>query len=205
MNPVKLKYYPFMISLNKCTGSCNVLSPKICVPKETKDINVKAFNMITNKDEAKAMTEHISCDSKCKFNLTTCNSNQKWNKKTCQCECKDYRKCKRDYGWNPSTCICENSKYLKSVAETSVTECDEIVIFVGKLSTKKTITIATKKTNTIVANVKITDSINCHNRNVRDSYILHTVLLVIILLLIIIIICYYAKQKMYNIKWKIVK
>ena len=61
MNPVELKYYPFMISLNKCTGSCNVLSPKICVPKEAKDINVKAFNMI-NKYEAKAMTEHISCD-----------------------------------------------------------------------------------------------------------------------------------------------
>ena len=28
MNPVELKYYPFMISLNKCTRSCNVLSPK---------------------------------------------------------------------------------------------------------------------------------------------------------------------------------
>ena len=24
MNPVELKYYPFMISLNKCTGSCSV-------------------------------------------------------------------------------------------------------------------------------------------------------------------------------------
>ena len=23
-NPVKLKYYPFMISLDKCIGSCNV-------------------------------------------------------------------------------------------------------------------------------------------------------------------------------------
>ena len=36
MNPVELKYYPFVISLNKCTGSCNVLSSKICVPKETR-------------------------------------------------------------------------------------------------------------------------------------------------------------------------
>ena len=42
LNPVELKYYPFMISLYKYTGSCNVLCPKICVPKETKDINVKA-------------------------------------------------------------------------------------------------------------------------------------------------------------------
>ena len=32
------------------------------------------------------MTEHISCDCKCKFNSTTCNSNEKWNDKTCQCE-----------------------------------------------------------------------------------------------------------------------
>ena len=88
LNPVELKYYPFMIILNKYTGSCNVLSPKVRVPKETKDINVKAFNMITNKNEAKAMTEHISCDCKCKFNSTTCNSNQKWNNKTCQWECK---------------------------------------------------------------------------------------------------------------------
>ena len=52
MNPVEPNYYPFMISLNKCTRSCNVLSPKIRVPKETKHIYVKAFNMITNKDEA---------------------------------------------------------------------------------------------------------------------------------------------------------
>ena len=83
MNPNELEYYPF---INKCTGSCNVLSPKICVPKETKDINVKAFNIITNKDEAKAMIEHISCDCKCKFNSTTCNSKRKWNNKTCQCK-----------------------------------------------------------------------------------------------------------------------
>ena len=106
MNPVDLMHYPFKISLNKCTGSCNVLSPKMCVPKETKCINVKEFNMITNKDEAKAMKEHISCDCKYKFNSATCNSEQKWNNKTCQCECK-----------NPSTCICQNSKYLKSIAD----------------------------------------------------------------------------------------
>ena len=68
MNPNE---HPFMISLNQCVGSCNVLSPKICVSKETKDINAKAFKMITNKDEAKAMTVHISCDCKCKFDSTT--------------------------------------------------------------------------------------------------------------------------------------
>ena len=65
MNLNELKYYPFIISLKKFTGSCNVCKvviSKICIPKETKDINVKAFNMITNKDETKAMTEHILCN-----------------------------------------------------------------------------------------------------------------------------------------------
>ena len=59
INPNELKYYLVMISLNKFTGSYNVLSPKKYFPKETKDIHVKAFNMITNKDEAKAMKEHM--------------------------------------------------------------------------------------------------------------------------------------------------
>ena len=30
LNP-ECKYYPFMISLDQCNGSCNVLSPKLCV------------------------------------------------------------------------------------------------------------------------------------------------------------------------------
>ena len=84
LNPVDLKYYPFMINLDRCTGNCNVLSPKLCVPKETKHINVKTFNTIKSKYEAREMKKHISCDCKCKFNSTTCNSNRKWNNKTCQ-------------------------------------------------------------------------------------------------------------------------
>ena len=60
-----------MTSLDKCSGSFNVISPKICVLKKTKDINVNIFNMIKNKNEATTMAKHISCDCKCKFNSTT--------------------------------------------------------------------------------------------------------------------------------------
>ena len=83
-----------MISLDKCMGSCNVLSSKICVLKETKDINVKALNMLTNKNEAKTMKKiffHVIVNA----NSTICNSDQKWDNKTCQCECKNCRKCKK--------------------------------------------------------------------------------------------------------------
>ena len=73
LNPVELKQYSCMISLEKRNGSCNVLSPKICVLKKTKDINVKIFHQLTNKTEAKTMIKHISCTCKLKFNTTTCN------------------------------------------------------------------------------------------------------------------------------------
>ena len=130
------------------------------------------------------MTEHISCDCKCTLNITTCNSDQNWNNRTCQCECKNYCKCKENY----STCICENSKYSKIIFDTSVTDCDKIVIVIDIISTKKT--------NTIATNVTSTASINWHSNIVRDCYILHTVLLVIILILASTIICfYYAKEK----------
>ena len=59
LNPVELKYNALMISLDECTGNCNVFSQNICVSKETKDINMKAFNIIINKNEAKTMTKHI--------------------------------------------------------------------------------------------------------------------------------------------------
>ena len=58
------EYYLFMIIWDKCTESCNVWTPKTCVPKETKDRNIKAFNILTNKNEAKTMMGHISCNFK---------------------------------------------------------------------------------------------------------------------------------------------
>ena len=86
-----------MISLHKCSESCNVSSPKMYFPKETKDRNVKTFNMITNKNDAKAITVHILCYWKWKLNSTICKSNQKWHNKTCQYESESYRMCKEQF------------------------------------------------------------------------------------------------------------
>ena len=102
LNPAELKYYQFMINLNKCTGICNVLSPNIYVPNEAKRINVKAFNMMKNKNKAEPMAEYISCDWKCKDNSAVCNSNQKWNNKTCEFEYQTYPTCKKDCNLNPN-------------------------------------------------------------------------------------------------------
>ena len=76
---------------------------------------------------------------------------------------------------------------IKSIVDTSVTTCDEIISVMD--------IAPTKMKNTIARNV----SINSYDKKVRckiDCYILHTVLLVIKLLLIITIIChYYAKYR----------
>ena len=144
--------------------------------------------MIINKDESKATTDHISCDSKYTFNDTTYNSKQKRNNKKCKCECKNYCECKDNYCWSPVTCVCENSKDLKSVTDTIVTKCDEIIIFTDNLSTKKT--------NTVTTNVRSTVLTNCQSRKVRNCCIFYTLLLAIILTLIILLISnHYVKQK----------
>ena len=115
LNPVEFKYYPFMINLDKCNGSCNViddLSTEIHFPTKTKSVNVKVFNIIIRINEAKTLAKHNFCDCKWNFDCTTCNLNQKWNNETCQCECKNYYTCKKDYSWNLSLCICENDKSI---------------------------------------------------------------------------------------------
>ena len=55
-NPVELKYYPFMISLDNCNENCNSVNNlplRICVLVERSDANIEVFNMITNRTEAK--------------------------------------------------------------------------------------------------------------------------------------------------------
>ena len=51
-----------MIILDKFSENCNIVSPKECVPKKIKDISVKVFDEMKNRNEAKVMIKHISCD-----------------------------------------------------------------------------------------------------------------------------------------------
>ena len=63
-------------------------------------------------------------------------------------------------------------------------ECDKIITIMDYVSTKKK--------NVIATNFTSTTSINCHNKEVRDCYIIHSVLLVIMFLLIIVIFIFYS-------------
>ena len=212
LNPIELNYYQFMFSLDKCNGSCNAvddLSAKICIPIKTKDINVKAFNTIAIIYEAKTLVKHIPCDCKSQFNSATCNTNQKWNNETCQCRCKMCRKCKKDYRRNPSTCICENGKYLRSIADTSVIVCDEVINASDIAPTKMTNNISANVTNTLPTNVMSNVPTKFSNKKVRytmDCYNLHIVLLVIMLLFMFAITCHhYSKHEFLKVRTKIAR
>ena len=65
LNPTELHYYPFMVSLDRCNGSCNTIvdpSARICVLNKTENVNLNAFNMITRINESKKLLIHILCD-----------------------------------------------------------------------------------------------------------------------------------------------
>ena len=49
---------------------------KLCVSNKTEHLKVSMFNMITEVDESKTLTKHMSCECKFKFDRTKCNSNQ---------------------------------------------------------------------------------------------------------------------------------
>ena len=62
LNPVEVNYHLFMISLDLCNGSCNVvhdLFANICLPSITKNVNVKVFKTKTRIKEVKALIKHI--------------------------------------------------------------------------------------------------------------------------------------------------
>ena len=55
---------------------------------KTEDLNLSMFNMITGINQSKTLTNHISCQCKCRFDGKKCNSDQWLNNDKCRCECK---------------------------------------------------------------------------------------------------------------------
>ena len=77
-NTQEFHYYPFSVKLDRCARSCNTindLSDKACAPNKTEALNLNVFNLITEVNESKTLTKHISCKCKCKFDETKCQIN----------------------------------------------------------------------------------------------------------------------------------
>ena len=85
----ELHCYASAVNLDRCARSLNThddLSNKVCIPNETTDLNLHVLNMITEIDESRTLTKHISCKCECKFEGRKCSLNQKWRNDKCRCE-----------------------------------------------------------------------------------------------------------------------
>ena len=55
-----LCYYPFVVNLDRCIGSCNTLddlSNRVWVPNKIEHLNLNVFNMIIGINESKISTK----------------------------------------------------------------------------------------------------------------------------------------------------
>ena len=58
INSNEPSFYPYSILVNKCIGNCNNINDpyaKLCVPDVAKNVNIKAFNLMSKANE----TRHI--------------------------------------------------------------------------------------------------------------------------------------------------
>ena len=88
-NPI---FYPFSIKTSKCSDNCNNINNpyvQICVPNAIKDLNVKAFNLMSRTNETRFIEWYETCKYKCRLDVIVCNNKQPWNKNKCRCECKE--------------------------------------------------------------------------------------------------------------------
>ena len=61
-------FFPFSIKTSKCSGSCNNINDpyaKLCVPDVVKNLNVRAFNLISRTNETRLIKWHET--RKCKM------------------------------------------------------------------------------------------------------------------------------------------
>ena len=74
----ELHSYSFAVTLIRCIGSCTILDDvpnEVFILHKTEHLNINVFNMITEINESKIVTKHISCECKFEFDGRKCNSN----------------------------------------------------------------------------------------------------------------------------------
>ena len=72
--------FPYKVGVDRCIGSCNDkdnLFLKFCLTDSIKNISVKSFDLISNKNVLKNISFHKSCKCGCLLYEKVCNNLQK--------------------------------------------------------------------------------------------------------------------------------
>ena len=75
-------FYTYSALVDKDSGSCNDINipyAKLCVPDIVKDMNIKAFNLMSRTNETRHVTWHETCGCKCRLDASVCNDKQRWS------------------------------------------------------------------------------------------------------------------------------
>ena len=143
--------FPYKIGVDRCIGSCNDKDNpflKFCFPDFIKNINVKSFDLLSNKNVLKNISFHQSCKCGCLLDKKVCNNLQKWNKGECKCECLKIKDCGIGYSWNVNNCRCEMKKLAALTEFERFLETEKCDVETDKIKNvfpeNKTITLITK-------------------------------------------------------------
>ena len=85
----------------------------MCVPDIVKNLNGRAFNLLSRTNETRHIEWHETCKCKCRLDAIVCNYKQRGNDDKYRCECKeliDKGVCDKGFIWNPSNCERECDK-----------------------------------------------------------------------------------------------
>ena len=103
-----LWFFLFSNKISKCSSGCNNINDpygKLCVPNVVKNLNVRAFNLMSRTNKMWYIEWHETCKWKCRLDGRFCDNKQSWNEDKCRCECKeliDKAICNKEFIWNPS-------------------------------------------------------------------------------------------------------
>ena len=85
-------FFPFSIKTSECSGICNNMNnphAKLCVPDVAKNLNVRAFNLMSRTNVTRHIEWHETCKCKCRLDASVWNNKQLWNNDKCRCECEE--------------------------------------------------------------------------------------------------------------------
>ena len=71
-------FFPYSIKTSKFSYN-NINDPyaKLCVPDVAKNLNIRAFNLMSRTNEARDIEWHETCKCKCRLDASVCNNKQR--------------------------------------------------------------------------------------------------------------------------------
>ena len=82
----------FVLTVYKHSGNCNNINDKyakLCAPDVVKDMNIKAFNLISRNNETRCVFWHETCTCQCRLDASIFHDNQRWNNDKSRCKYKE--------------------------------------------------------------------------------------------------------------------